>query len=108
MSFGLGDMMKKAQEMQEQMQKAREVLAGKQVTGEAGAGLVRVTMNGIGEVLRVEIDPSMLAASEQALVQDMVRGAVNNAYQKVSELARGEMSFLSRMLPSIPGLNLPF
>ena len=61
MMNNMGDLMKKAQQMQEQMQKAQEEIAKAEVTGESGAGLVKVTMNGRHDVRKVDIDPSLLS-----------------------------------------------
>ena len=66
MMNNMGDLMKKAQQMQEQMQKAQEEIAKAEVTGESGAGLVKVTMNGRHDVKKVEIDPSLLSEDKES------------------------------------------
>ena len=65
MMNNMGDLMKKAQQMQEQMQKAQEEIAKAEVTGESGAGLVKVTMNGRHDVRKVDIDPSLLSEDKE-------------------------------------------
>ncbi|HSB97876.1 MAG TPA: YbaB/EbfC family nucleoid-associated protein, partial [Spongiibacteraceae bacterium] len=78
MKAGLGDLMKQAQQLQEQMQKAQEQLAAAEVTGEAGAGLVKVIMTGRHDVKRVVIDPSLLQEDKEIL-EDLLAAAVNDA-----------------------------
>ena len=73
MKGALGDMMKKAQEMQENMQKAQRELANKEVTGEAGGGMVSVVMRGTHEINRVTIDPS-LVNEDVEMLEDLAVG----------------------------------
>ena len=73
MMNNMGDMMKKAQKMQEEMQKAQEEIAKAEVTGEAGAGLVKVTMNGRHDVRKVDIDPSLMSEEKDILEGENVR-----------------------------------
>ncbi|MEC8898060.1 MAG: YbaB/EbfC family nucleoid-associated protein, partial [Pseudomonadota bacterium] len=75
MMNNMGDLMKKAQQMQEQMQKAQEEIAKAEVTGESGAGLVKVTMNGRHDVRKVDIDPSLLSEDKEIL-EDLLAAAV--------------------------------
>ncbi len=95
-----GDLMKQLQQMQEQMQKAQKEMAEKEVTGESGAGLVRVTMNGKHEAKRVTLDPSLMQ-EERSLVEDLVAAAVNDAVRKVTENNRNQFAGM------VPGFNLP-
>ena len=78
MKGALGDMMKKAQEMQENMQKAQRELANKEVTGESGGGMVTVVMRGTHEVSRVTIDPT-LGSEDLEMLEDLIAAAVNDA-----------------------------
>ena len=74
----LGNLMKQAQQMQENLQRAQEQIAAMEVTGESGAGLVKVTMTGRHDVKRVEIDPSLMQ-DDKAMLEDLIAAAVNDA-----------------------------
>ena len=97
---GMGNMMKQAQKMQEDMQKLQEELANAKVVGEAGAGLVKVTMNGRYYVLQVEIDPSLLG-EDKDMLEDLVAAATNDAVRRVEENSKQKMGELTA------GLGLP-
>ena len=108
---GLGDMakmMKAAQEMQGKLAEMQQDLATRTVTGESGAGLVRVTATAKGEVKALEIDPSILVASEKEVVEDLIVAAIRDAQTRGAELAQREVQKLSESLGLPPGLNLPF
>lgn len=107
MKGGLGNIMKQAQRMQEEMQKAQAELAEQEVTGEAGGGMVKITMNGKHEVRRVEIDPSLLE-DDKEMLEDLVAAAVNDASHRVAEKMQESMSGLTAGLPLPPGFKLPF
>lgn len=100
-------LMQQAQRMQEQLQKAQAELAKQTVTGEAGAGLVKITMNGKHEVKRVEFDPTLLQ-EEQGIVEDLVAAAVNAAVKKVEELNRSSLGSMASGLNLPEGFKLPF
>jgi DNA-binding YbaB/EbfC family protein len=104
---GLGNILKQAQKMQEEMAKAQERLAQEEVTGEAGGGMVKVTMNGRHEVKRVEIDPSLLE-DDRDMLEDLVAAAVNAAVQQVGAKMQESMSGLTAGLPLPPGMKMPF
>lgn len=106
MKPNLNDLMKQAQQMQEKMQKAQEQLAGREVTGEAGAGMVKVVMNGRHDVRRVTIDPSLLSEDKEVL-EDLLAAAVNDAVRKVEADSRQALSGLTAGL-NIPGMKMPF
>lgn len=103
----LKQIMQQAQRMQEQMQKAQEALALQTVIGEAGAGLVKVTMNGKHAVKKVELDPS-LWDEDRSFVEDLVAAAVNAAVKKVEEFNRSSMSSMASGLNLPEGFKLPF
>ena len=105
MMNNMGDMMKKAQKMQEEMQKAQEEIAKAEVTGEAGAGLVKVTMNGRHDVRKVDIDSSLMT-EEKDILEDLLAAAVNDAVRRVEKVSQEKMGSLTAGL-TIPGLNLP-
>ena len=108
---GLGDMaglMKKAQEMQSKMAEAQEGLAKLSVTGEAGAGLVRATANGKGELTGLAIDPSIFVPSEKELVEDLILAAIRDAQGRAADRAQREMAGMAEGLGLPAGLKLPF
>lgn len=103
---GLGDMMKQAQEVQQKVQDMQEEVARMEVKGEAGAGMVKVVMNGRHDVVRVEIDP-MVMSEEKTLLEDLLAAAVNDAVRKVETTTREKMSSLTGGF-DIPGFKMPF
>jgi hypothetical protein len=105
--MGLGDLMKKAQRMQEDMKLAQERLAQEQVVGESGGGLVKITLTGKYEVKRVEIDSSLMG-DDKEMLEDLVAAAFNAASQRVAEKAKESMAEMTAGLPLPPGFKLPF
>ncbi len=99
--------MKKAQQMQENMQKAQAELAGKEVTGESGGGMVSVVMRGTHEVNRVSIDPA-LADEGMDMLEDLVAAAINDAVHKVEKSNQAVMQEMTAGLNLPPGFKLPF
>lgn len=108
---GLGniqDVMKKAQEMQQQMAKVQEELAAETVTAESGGGMVKVTANGKQQILQIKIEKDAINLNDAAMLEDLIVAAVNKALEASQQLAQEEMKKItSGMLPNIPGLNLP-
>ena len=107
MMNNMGDMMKKAQKMQEEMQKAKEEIAKAEVTGEAGAGLVKVTMNGRHDVRKVDIDSSLMT-EEKDILEDLLAAAVNDAVRRVEENQKEKMSGMMSGMGLPPGFKMPF
>ena len=107
MMNNMGDMMKKAQKMQEEMQKAQEEFAKAEVTGEAGAGLVKVTMNGRHDVRKVDIDSSLMT-EEKDILEDLLAAAVNDAVRRVEENQKEKMSGMMSGMGLPPGFKMPF
>lgn len=107
MKGGLGNLMKQAQQMQENMKRAQEELAHIEVTGHAGGGLVKVVMTCRNDVRRVSIDPSLLQESDREMLEDLVAAAVNDAVRQAEKTAAEKLSTLAGGL-NIPGMNLPF
>ena len=107
MKGALGDMMKKAQEMQENLQRAQRELANKEVTGEAGGGMVSVIMRGTHEVNRVTIDPS-LVGDDIEMLEDLIAAAINDAVHKVEKSNQAVMQEMTSGLNLPPGFKLPF
>ncbi len=106
MKGGIGNMMRKAQQMQEDMQKAQEELASIEVTGSAGGDMVTVTMTCRHDVRKVILDDSLMADDKEVL-EDLIAAALNDAVRKVEKTTQEKMSGLTEGL-NIPGLNLPF
>ncbi len=108
---GLGDMakmMKAATDMQARMAELHETLAQTVVTGEAGAGLVKVRVTARGDVTGLEIDPSILVASEKEVVEDLILAAIRDAQGRAATRGQQEMARLTDGLGLPPGLKLPF
>lgn len=105
--MGLGNLMRQAQQVQENMRRLQEELARAQVTGEAGAGMVKVTLTGKHQAHRVEIDPAALKEDKEFL-EDLVAAAINDAVQKVEAMAAEKMRAATGGLNLPPGLNLGF
>jgi DNA-binding YbaB/EbfC family protein len=99
---GGGNMMKQAMQMQANLKKAQEEIAGMEVTGESGGGMVKVTMNGKHEVKRVQIEPQV-ASEVREMLEDLVAAAVNDAVNKVDAASQARMA---TVLP--PGFKMPF
>ena len=106
MKGNIAQMMQKAQRMQENMQKVQEELAQMEVTGQAGGGVVKITLSGKMEARKVAIDPSVLADAE--MLEDLVVAALNDAVNKVNDESNKRMSAVTAGMPMPPGLKLPF
>ena len=106
MKGDLGNIMKQAQAMQENMRKAQEELAKIEVTGNAGGGLVSIVMTCRHDVRRVQIDASLMQ-DEKEVLEDLIAAAMNDAVRKVEKTSQERMAGLTAGL-NIPGLNLPF
>ncbi|UTW49738.1 YbaB/EbfC family nucleoid-associated protein [Bacterioplanoides sp. SCSIO 12839] len=107
MKGGMGNLMKQAQKMQEQLQQAQEKLAEAEVTGESGAGLVKVTMNGRHDVKRVELDDSVMEEDKEML-EDLLAAAVNDAVRKIESNSQEQMSKMTAGMGMPPGMKFPF
>ncbi|WP_411358708.1 YbaB/EbfC family nucleoid-associated protein [Pseudidiomarina salilacus] len=106
---GLGNMMKQAQQMQDRMQKAQEEIAKLEVTGEAGAGMVKVTMLGNHNVRRVEIDPSLFAdEDDREMLEDLIAAACNDAVRRVEQTTKERMAEVTGGMNLPPGMKMPF
>jgi len=107
MKGGLGNLMKQAQQMQEDMQKAQEELANMEVTGQAGGDMVSVVMTGRHDVRRVSIDDSLLK-DDKDMLEDLIAAAVNDAVRKVEKVSQDRMASMTNGMPLPPGMKLPF
>jgi len=107
MKGGLGNLMKQAQAMQENMRKAQEELARIEVTGAAGGGMVTVLMTCRHDVRRVTIDPSLMQ-DDKEMLEDLVAAAMNDAVRKAEAATQEKMAGLTAGLNLPGGLSLPF
>lgn len=105
---GMGGMMKQAQQMQERMQRAQEEIANLEVTGEAGAGMVKVTMLGNHNVRRVTIDPSLFSEDDAEMIEDLVAAAINDAVRRVEQTSKEKMAEVTGGMNLPPGFKMPF
>ncbi|GCL63392.1 YbaB/EbfC family nucleoid-associated protein [Pseudaquabacterium pictum] len=103
----LAGLMKQAQAMQDNLKKAQDELATIEVTGESGAGLVKVQMTCKHDVRRVTIDPSLLA-DDKDMLEDLVAAAINDAVRRVEATTQEKMGKLTAGMPNIPGMKFPF
>ena len=104
----LAGLMKQAQQMQSKMQDMQDQLAKLEIAGEAGAGLVRVTLNGKGEMRRLHIDPKVVDPADTEMLQDLIVAAHRAAKDKVEAAAAEEMQKLTGGLNLPAGMKLPF
>lgn len=104
---GLGDMMKQAQQMQENMQKMQEDLAKAEITGQAAAGLVTVVMTGRHDVRSVSIDDSLMS-EDKSMLEDLLAAAVNDAVRRIEETNRDKLGQLTGGMQMPPGFKMPF
>ena len=103
----LAGLMKQAQQMQENMQRAQEELARTEVEGQSGAGLVRIVMTCRHDVKRVSIDPSLLA-DDRDMLEDLVAAAFNDAVRRAEATTQERLGSLTAGMPLPPGFKLPF
>jgi len=104
----IGQMMKQAQQMQAKMAELQEKLVEMEVEGVAVAGMIRVTMNGKGQMRAIKIDPSLANPEEVEVLEDLILAATNDAKAKVETRVAEEMRALTGGLDLPPGLQLPF
>jgi nucleoid-associated protein EbfC len=107
MGGDMGNMLKQAQALQANMQKAQAELALLEVTGESGGGMVKVTVNGRHEVKRVQIEPAVVGGDREML-EDLIGAAVNDAMRRVEAMSQAKMAGLMGGLQLPAGLKLPF
>jgi nucleoid-associated protein EbfC len=106
MNSQFDSILKQAQQVQEQLQRAQEEIARLEVTGESGAGMVRIVMTGKHDVRRVEIDPALVGGDRQML-EDLVAAAVNDANRRVEAETRERMTRAAGGMGLPPGFKLP-
>ena len=101
------NMMKQVQAMQANMQKAQAEIASLEVVGEAGGGMVKITMSGRHEVKRVQIEASV-SGEDREMLEDLIAAAANDAVHKVEARVQEKMASLTSALQLPPGMKLPF
>jgi len=104
---GIGNLMRQAQQMQETMAKAQAEVADLEVTGESGAGMVKIVMNGRHEATRISIEPKLLG-EDKDMLEDLVVAAINDAVHKLASRSKEKYADLMSGLNLPPGMKLPF
>jgi hypothetical protein len=101
-------LMGKVKEMQSKMQEMQEGLSSLEITGQAGGGLVKVTLTGKGDMKGISVDPSLMKAEEAEILEDLIVAAHGDAKAKVEETVAERTRELTAGLPIPPGMKLPF
>jgi DNA-binding YbaB/EbfC family protein len=107
MKGGIGQLMKQAQQMQAEMKKAQEEMENLTVTGESGAGMVRITMTCKHQVRALEIDDT-LVGDDKEMLEDLIVAAFNDAVRKVEDTVQEKFSGMASGMSLPPGMKLPF
>jgi nucleoid-associated protein EbfC len=108
MKGNIGNMMKQAQQLQANMQRAQAEIAALEVTGEAGGGMAKVTMTGRHEVRRVSLDASIVSPDDKDMLEDLIAAAVNDAVQKLERVSQEKMASVMGGMQLPPGMKMPF
>lgn len=103
----MGNLLRQAQQMQENMKRVQDEIARMEITGESGAGLVKVTMTGRHQALKVEISPDAFKEDKE-FVEDLIAAAINDAAQKVDEASKAKLAAVTAGMQLPPGMNLGF
>ena len=103
----LGNLMRQAQKMQENLKKVQDEIALMEITGESGAGMVKITLNGRHEARKVQISPDALKEDKEFL-EDLVAAAVNDAAHKLDQASKEKMAKVTGGMQLPPGMNLGF
>jgi len=106
MKGGFGNLLKQAQQMQEDFKRVQEDLANVEITGESGGGMVKVVMTGRHDVRRVTLDPALLK-EEKEMLEDLLAAAVNDANRRVEEASQDKLAGLTAGMGLPPGFKLP-
>ena len=108
MKGNISNMMKQAQQLQANMQRAQAKIAALEVTGESGDDMAKVTMTGRHEVRRVSLDPSIISSDDKDMLEDLVAAAVNDAVQKLERVTQEKMASVMGGMQLPPGMKMPF
>ena len=104
----LAGLMKQASQMQSKMEEMQERLQTMEIDGESGAGMVRITLNGKGDLRRIKIDPKIVDPADTEMLEDLILAAHRDARDKVDASSKAEMQKLTGGLNLPPGMKLPF
>jgi DNA-binding YbaB/EbfC family protein len=107
MAGNFNNLMKQAQAMQANMQKAQAEIANLEVTGESGGGMVKVVMTGRHEVKRVQIEPAIMG-DDREMLEDLIAAAINDAVHRLESASQAKLSAAMGGLSLPPGVKLPF
>ncbi|MGH8460878.1 MAG: YbaB/EbfC family nucleoid-associated protein [Stenotrophobium sp.] len=107
MKGAMGQMMRQAQQMQENLKRAQDELARLEITGASGAGMVKITLTGKHQARKVEINADALKEDKEFL-EDLIAAAINDAVQKLDEATQQKMAGVTGGMQLPPGLNLGF
>lgn len=107
MKGDLGNIMKQAQQMQENMQKAQDEISNITVTGTAGGDMVKIIMTGKHDVKNVQIDSNLLG-DDRDMLEDLIAAAFNDANHHLEKISKEKMSDLTAGIPLPAGIKLPF
>ncbi len=107
MKGGIGNLMKQAQKMQEDMQKMQQEIAELEIEGQSGGGMVKVVMNGKHELLKVSIDDSLMS-DDRDMLEDLIAAAVNDASHKLESVSKEKMGSLTNGMNLPGGMQMPF
>ena len=108
MKGNIGNMMKQAQQLQANMQRAQAEIAALEATGEAGGGMAKVTLTGKHEARRVSLDPSIVSSDDKDMLEDLIAAAINDAVQKLERATQEKMASVMGGMQLPPGMKLPF
>ncbi len=108
MRGNFNNLLKQAQAVQANMQKAQAELASIEVIGESGGGMVKVTLNGRHEAKRVQIEPSVLSGEDREMLEDLITAAFNDAAHKLEAQVQEKMASLMSGVQLPPGIKMPF
>jgi nucleoid-associated protein EbfC len=104
----LAGLMKQAQQMQSKMQEMQSKLEALEITGESGAGLVKVTLNGKSDLRRIKIDPKLIDPVDVEMLEDLIQAAHHDAKTKIEAVSAEEMQKVTGGMQLPPGMKLPF
>ena len=104
----IGEMMRKAQEVQSRLTEMQNTLGGLEVIGQSGGGMVNVTLNGRGEAKMVKLDPKVVDPSDVGMLEDLITAAYNDAHAKVAKHVESETQKAMGGMTMPPGLKMPF
>lgn len=106
--MNMQSLLQQAQKMQDEMKKAQDEIALKQISAESGGGMVKATVTGAGKLVSLKISKDAVDPNDVEMLEDLVVAAINKALGDAARMADQEMQKITSFMPNIPGLNLPF